>query len=471
MRSTRHVERENEELRQEIAKMKLHSAPSSRLPTYPQLEYVKEVVDSGQAIVYKGTYKGAPVAIKIFKHGGYQEELDSLLNLGKHPNIISIVTCFNSPKPCLVTTWYSKGDLAQFLLENGGMEGGELRKMATGIAKGISYLHSKGIIHRDLKSGNIFIGDGVRPVIADFGLSKISNRNMTVLSGVMGTERWMAPEVMRSLPEISNKIDVYAFGIILWELMSGQIPFHSIDNVKYHVMSGKRCEINHSWDRDLVELMKRCWDDNPDKRPPITEVSSRLENRSDRTSGSMGIRREIVKREPELRDRSITTDPSHRGFFSRRERELEERERELEERKRELARREREVQERERKRMESERERAERERKRMESERYRMEEIERAERERKRMESERYRAERYRMEEIERAERERKRMESERERAHSGTHSTRCLLCSSPHFDKRILCPLCSSLNPNPSHRHSLPPPSPEYNMYAWRPL
>lgn len=99
-------------------------------------------------------------------------------------------------------------------------------KLSLDVARGMSYLHSQGIIHRDLKSENILVGEDLSVKVADFGISCLEFQSGSG-KGFTSTYRWMAPEMIKGKNH-TRKVDVYSFGIVLWELVTLQIPFHDM---------------------------------------------------------------------------------------------------------------------------------------------------------------------------------------------------------------------------------------------------
>jgi serine/threonine protein kinase len=114
------------------------------------------------------------------------------------------------------------------------------------------------------------------PVLADFGMARLHTASMTAkkTGGAFGTMHWMAPEMITD-SEVSPGIDVYAFGIILWEMCSGQIPWVGLlpPAVMYKVTQGQRPFVDRSrWPSWTCDVMERCWAHDRKLRPSMTEV-------------------------------------------------------------------------------------------------------------------------------------------------------------------------------------------------------
>lgn len=243
--------------------------------------------------LYRGTYNGEEVAIKILERPEndleraqlmeqqFQQEVMMLATL-KHPNIVRFIGACRKPMVwCIVTEYAKGGSVRQFLMkrQNRSVPLKLAIRQALDVARGMAYVHGLGLIHRDLKSDNLLIFADKSIKIADFGVARIEVQTEG-MTPETGTYRWMAPEMIQHRP-YTQKVDVYSFGIVLWELITGMLPFQNMTAVQAAfavVNKGVRPIIPGDCLPILGEIMTRCWDANPDVRPPFTEVVTMLEN-------------------------------------------------------------------------------------------------------------------------------------------------------------------------------------------------
>merc|ERR1712137_859986 len=149
-------------------------------------------------------------------------------------------------------------------------------------AKGMAYLHSRNVIHRDLKPRNLLVGRDWTCKVADFGASTIqvhTSKTMTVI----GTPSYMAPEVLAHT-KYSEKADVYSFGIIIVEVYTGETPYSGPEfaDIRNQVQLISRIVKDHlhpdtsKLPPELAHLVYDCWHDEPDLRPSFAEIIIRL---------------------------------------------------------------------------------------------------------------------------------------------------------------------------------------------------
>nr|XP_017249815.1 PREDICTED: uncharacterized protein LOC108220529 isoform X2 [Daucus carota subsp. sativus] len=209
------------------------------------LEYIRELGSGTYGTVYYGKWKGSDVAIKKLKpgcfDGGAVEENRLIADFWKeahilgqlrHPNIVAlygVVADGPATNLATVTEFMINGSLKQvFRRKDRTIDRRKRLILAMDTAFGMEYLHEKNIVHFDLKSHNLLVNmrDPRRPVckIGDLGLSKIKQKTL-VSGGVRGTVPWMAPELLSCKSLVTEKVDVYSFGIVMWELLTGEEPY------------------------------------------------------------------------------------------------------------------------------------------------------------------------------------------------------------------------------------------------------
>lgn len=142
------------------------------------------------------------------------------------------------------------------------------------IAFGMMHLHSIGVIHRDLKSLNILLDENNYPKICDFGISRFLPDDNNPATAQIGTPHWMAPECFKN-GDYTNKVDVYSYGILLWELLTESPPFKGLNAVQIMnaVCNEKmRPEIPAGTPEEFVNLLNSCWFPTPKMRPTFLQI-------------------------------------------------------------------------------------------------------------------------------------------------------------------------------------------------------
>jgi len=200
----------------------------------------------------------------------------------QHPNIVGFVGAVTDPASlCIITEYCHRGSLADLLLNHAvPMTFQQKIQFALDAAQGMSYLHSSNpvILHRDLKSDNLLVAEDWHIKVGDFGLTRFMSAKKAMTQ--VGTPMWMAPEIIMG-KKYTEKADVYAFGIILWELLTRLEPYEDKEPMQIVVQvvnEGLRPLMTREFDQSpLSPLIRDCWSANPDERPSFDIIAERLQ--------------------------------------------------------------------------------------------------------------------------------------------------------------------------------------------------
>ncbi|KAJ6307617.1 hypothetical protein OIU76_017417 [Salix suchowensis] len=267
---------------------------------YADIEEVQELGSGTYGTVYYGKWRGSDVAIKRIKRSCFsgnsseQERLTRdfwrearILSDLHHPNVLAfygVVPDGPGGTMATVTEYMVNGSLRRVLRKKDrALDRRKKLIIALDAAFGMEYLHLRDIIHFDLKCDNLLVNlkDPQRPIckVGDFGLSKIK-RNTLVSGGVRGTLPWMAPELLDgNSNRVSEKVDVFSFGIAMWEILTGEEPYA---NMQFGAIIGGivsntlRPRIPENCDAGWRKLIEECWSFDPEARPSFTEITNRL---------------------------------------------------------------------------------------------------------------------------------------------------------------------------------------------------
>ncbi|XP_063053194.1 interleukin-1 receptor-associated kinase 4 isoform X2 [Engraulis encrasicolus] len=265
-----------------------------------------KIGEGGFGVVFKGFLNNTRVAVKKLNSMDdispdelqiqFNQEIQTLMVL-KHTHLVNMVgfSC-DSESPCLVYEFMPNGSLLDRLacLDNTPPLSWHRRYViAVGTAKGLEYLHSNHHVHRDVKSANILLDDKFVAKISDFGLTRASSKrtSSTVMTEkIVGTTAYMAPEALRG--EITPKSDIYSFGVVLLEIVSGLPPVDEEREPKLLIevreeIEDEEMELEDFIDKklenvDLSAMEKvfglacRCLHERKAKRPSMAEVLEEL---------------------------------------------------------------------------------------------------------------------------------------------------------------------------------------------------
>ena len=173
------------------------------------------------------------VAIKVLHPGfsdgeaakRFRQEAQAVAALS-HPNIIRVFDFDASDLYFMVMELINGPSLRQLIAHPpGGLSREEALRIFKPLAQAVGYAHQHGIIHRDIKPGNVLMADGSRPVLTDFGLARVMGTDRLSMTGqTSGTPTYMSPEQVAGLA-VGPESDIYALGVLLYELLSGDVPF------------------------------------------------------------------------------------------------------------------------------------------------------------------------------------------------------------------------------------------------------
>ncbi|KAL0438352.1 UNVERIFIED_CONTAM: Serine/threonine-protein kinase STY46 [Sesamum latifolium] len=246
------------------------------------LTFQYKIAAGSNGDLYKGLFRSQDVAIKIFKteclNGDLQREFAQevyILRKVRHKNVVQFIgACTRPPLLCIITEFMSGGSVYDFLhKQKGFFKLPAILKVAIDVSKGMSYLHQNNIIHRDLKAANLLMDENDVVKIADFGVARVQLQS-GIMTAETGTYRWMAPEVIEHKP-YNHKADVFSFGIVLWELLTGKLPYAHLTPLQAAVgvvQKGLRPAIPRNTHPLLVELLEKCWQQDPSLRPEFSEI-------------------------------------------------------------------------------------------------------------------------------------------------------------------------------------------------------
>ncbi|CAL1372757.1 unnamed protein product [Linum trigynum] len=213
-----------------------HIAYNTLRSATEDFDFRKKIGRGGFGTVYKGTLKdGREIAVKalsVHSKQGVREFLNEIRAMAKvkHPNLVELIgCCAQGANRMLVYEFVENNSLDHCLLgsrnSNIRLDWGKRAAICLGIARGLAYLHEElvpHIVHRDIKASNILLDKDLNPKIGDFGLAKLFPDDITHISTrIAGTTGYLAPEYALG-GQLTKKADVYSFGILLLEIISGR---------------------------------------------------------------------------------------------------------------------------------------------------------------------------------------------------------------------------------------------------------
>ncbi|XP_036388979.1 serine/threonine-protein kinase A-Raf isoform X2 [Megalops cyprinoides] len=264
-----------------------------------EVTMLKRIGSGSFGTVYKGKWHG-DVAVKILKVTdptpeqlqAFKNEMQ-VLRKTRHVNILLFMGFMTKPNFAIITQWCEGSSLYRHLhVTETKFDTMRRIDVARQTAQGMDYLHAKNIIHRDLKSNNIFLHEGWTVKIGDFGLATVKSRwsGSHQVEQPSGSILWMAPEVIRM--QDSNpytfQSDVYGYGVVLFELMSGTLPYANINNrdqiifmVGRGYLSPDLSKLYHNAPKAIKRVIIDCLKFKRDERPLFPQILVGIEQVQD----------------------------------------------------------------------------------------------------------------------------------------------------------------------------------------------
>ncbi|KAG0231485.1 hypothetical protein BGW42_000237, partial [Actinomortierella wolfii] len=238
--------------------------------------------------VYKGKWSVFTVAAKKFPISANEATQDSIqreikvLGILTYRHVIQFYgTVYHKGHLVLLTDLAERGSLAS-AIRNGIKDWSTKERFAREMLLGLAYIHSKGVLHLDLKSENVLLSHSMEVKLCDFGCSTIKTTSATKSTeSKKGTVRWIAPEIFVPKPKYSTKSDMYSLGMVMWEMAANcTTPFKDHRNsptIILLVKEGMREELPDDTPVEYRNWVERCWDKDPSKRPEAMEYFQEAE--------------------------------------------------------------------------------------------------------------------------------------------------------------------------------------------------
>jgi serine/threonine-protein kinase len=243
----------------------------------------------GMGDVYRATRKdrSRPVAVKVLAAelardskavARFEREAEAVMRLD-HPNVVRILEVGSARDQHFIAMELVGGPSFRRMAREHAQPAKIIAILAQ-VAGALAHAHARGIIHRDIKPENVLLTRSGHPRVVDFGLARVSDVSSLTTDGqVFGTAKYMSPEQAQG-QKAGPPSDVYSFGVMLYEVISGELPFESETQhgfiFKHVAELPRRPEPFPGYPSALVRLALDCLDKDPDARPTMAEVAERL---------------------------------------------------------------------------------------------------------------------------------------------------------------------------------------------------
>jgi len=244
-------------------------------------QLIEELGRGGMGVVYKAedTKLKRTVALKFLPpelthipdvKDRFMREAQAAAALD-HPNICTVYEFDEAEAKTFISMAYVEGQSLRKKIESGPLELDEALRIATQVAEGLQMAHKKGVVHRDIKSGNIMVTDTGLAKVMDFGLARMTEQTMLTQEGTaMGTVAYMSPEQAQG-KEVDHRTDIWSFGVVLYEMLTGELPFKGEHEhaVVYSIRKDKPwpiTEVNAEIPPSIEQVVDKALEKDVDKR-------------------------------------------------------------------------------------------------------------------------------------------------------------------------------------------------------------
>jgi len=255
---------------------------------YHEITFQKVLAEGELGTIYLGTWNGQTVAIKALEgvlsdedHAQFMREVQVMSHL-QHAAIIQFYgASLDRGRYCLVMEYAENESLRKVLHEAKTILTPEHKHaIALEVAQGLSYLHSQGVVHCNLDSGNVLLDKDWHAKLSDFGLSKTSFRSVRTVKQSHAVIAGMAPELFEGRDKITPLSDVYSYGVLLWELMTGKVPYAAFADRPTDLVEQVKMSKLEAIPADIPEvyanIIRNTWQSEPAHRMPLTKIIEEL---------------------------------------------------------------------------------------------------------------------------------------------------------------------------------------------------
>ncbi len=260
--------------------------------TYKSIKILGEGA-SGQAMLVRSNFPNRnyyvmkTILIENFDKDKKKKTLEEVKIIQKlnHPNIIKFHEVFYAKQPYetlnIIQEYADGGDLYEKIQEmkekNKNFSENQILDWFTEIALALNHMHSKHILHRDIKSQNIFLTKNNMIKLGDFGISKTLEYTLAKAMTIIGTPYYLSPEIIQNIP-YSYKSDIWSLGVVLYEMCTLKMPFEAsnLPVLSLKIQKGEYGKLDNKWSDDLKNLVYSMLQIDPEKRPNLRDILSKV---------------------------------------------------------------------------------------------------------------------------------------------------------------------------------------------------